>query len=97
MDEYKPMPPKARYSVVCVPTERYKELEAAEARAAELQAEVERLQKIANREPFYWTRPERFPADQCADEGWYVWTDRGLVYLGTMADNTMLDDPEDID
>jgi len=42
-------------------------------------------------EPFYWTRPEGYPAELCSDEGWYQWTERGLVYLGTTAEISLDD------
>lgn len=31
---------------------------------------------------FYWTIPAGYPPEQCADEGWYQYTPRGLIYLG---------------
>jgi hypothetical protein len=40
--------------------------------------------------PFYWKRPDRYPPELYADEGWYQLTKRGLVYLGETAIN--LDD-----
>jgi phage-related protein len=67
-------------------------------RNAELAIEAEMLRQQINdlkqhiaKEPFYWTRPEGYPAEQCAEEGWYQWTRRGLVYLGTTADLTLDD------
>jgi hypothetical protein len=40
----------------------------------------------SNTAPFYWTRPAGYPPEQCAEEGWYQWTERGLVYLGTTSE-----------
>lgn len=37
-------------------------------------------------EPFYWNRPVYMPAEMCSPDGWYQWTDRGLIYLGDSPD-----------
>jgi hypothetical protein len=32
--------------------------------------------------PFYWTNPYKSPHALSAPDGWWQWTEEGLVYLG---------------